>query len=119
MGFVFVHTGYLRHPKITRVSDKAKLLHLASILWTAEHLTDGYVPPDALPTLCQAVSKSPRHRLSWVAELVSARLWDELPEGWHVHNFETHNRSSTRSVVEANRERWRERQRRARSDVTP
>jgi len=122
MGFVYVQTSYFRHPKIVAVSDKAKLLHLASIMWTAEHLTDGFVPLDALSMLANEVSSRGRWRTKWVSELVDAHLWDELPTGWHVHNFEQHNRSSTRAVVEANRAATLARQRRHRErgdrDVT-
>lgn len=114
MGFVFVQTSYLRHPKIVGLHERAVLLHLASILWTAEHLTDGYVPVTALRSLCDEAGIGARWRDHRVRDLVSRQLWDELPEGWHVHDFEDWNRSSTRAVVESNRAAAVERQRRHR-----
>lgn len=99
MAYVYVQTSYLRHPKLVAVSKDATLLHLASILWTAEHLTDGFVSSRALKQLCNDVRISVRTRDRRVKELVDAGLWDVLPEGWHVHNFERHNRSSTRHAV--------------------
>lgn len=118
MSFVFIQTSYLRHPKLAGLHERAVLLHLASILWTAEHLTDGYVPTSALRSLCEEASIVPRWRDRHVADLVSRGLWDELPTGWHVHNFERHNRSSTRAVVESNRAAAAERQRRRRDYVS-
>jgi len=114
MSFVFIHTGYLRHPKLVGLPAGAVLLHLASILWTAEHLTDGYVPESALTELGHTVNNASRWHRRNVQQLVNRGLWDELPNGWHVHDFEDWNRSSTREVVEANRTAARDRQRRHR-----
>ena len=118
MSYVFVQTGYLRHPKIAALGAQTVLLHLASILWTAEHLTDGYVPETALRALCSDVHIAPTHRIVHTRRLVDAQLWDVLPDGWHVHDFETHNRSSTRAVVESNRAAAVERQRRHREGAS-
>ena len=114
MGYVFVHTGYLRHPKLVGLNDSAKLLHLASILWTAEHQTDGYVPTTALRQLHDDAGIARRWRHDAVTKLVERGLWDALTDGYHVHNFEQHNRSSTREVVDANRRAAAERARRYR-----
>ena len=116
--YVYVHTGYLRHPKIVGLTVSQQRLHLASILWVAEHETDGYIPTTALRQLHDDATIARRWRQYSVRKLVEARLWDELPEGYHLHNFETHNRSSTRAVVEANRAAALERQRRYRDRVS-
>lgn len=123
MGFVFISTSYLRHPKLAGIGHAAKLLHLASILWTAEHLTDGYLPPNALDQLVFDLRLARNKRSILCRSLIDHGLWDELPVGWRVHDFEQWNRSSTREVVEANRAAAAERQRRHRAresgDVTP
>jgi hypothetical protein len=119
MTWVKIDIGYLRHPKLSGLPTDAKVLHLASILWTAEHLTDGHVPHRSLTDLSQIADIHPRWAKRRAATLVEAGLWDLVPGGWHVHDFEEHNRTSTREYVQAEREAWRERQRRARSNVTP
>jgi len=118
MSYVFIHSGYFRHPKIKGVSNAAKLLHLASILWTAEHLTDGFLPSNSIDQLVFDLRLARNKRVILIRSLVDHGLWDELPNGWHVHDFEQHNRSSTRAVVESNRIAAAERQRRHRDAVS-
>lgn len=107
-----VDVGYLSHPKLLGLPPPAKLLHLASILWTAEHLTDGYVPARALLELSRSVPTHSRHTRGYVQQLVDRALWDVVPEpagGWIVHDFADHNASSTRAAVEKAREQTRDR----------
>jgi hypothetical protein len=119
MPWVKVDTGYLTHPKIVGLPSRVVVLHLASILWTAEQLTDGYVPDRALISLSSRADLAPNRRRWAARQLVDRGLWDELPGGWHVHDFEIHNRSYTREVVEQKRAAARERQRDHRGNVTP
>ena len=44
--WVKLDTSYLRNPKITALHPQALLLHLASILWTADQLQDGHIPAE-------------------------------------------------------------------------
>jgi hypothetical protein len=107
-----VHTQYLSHPKLLGLTPPAKLLHLASILWTAEHLTDGYVAPNALLEVSRHVPTHPRHTRTYVQQLVDRALWDVVPEpqgGWIVHDFTVHNAANTRAAVELARQRTRDR----------
>jgi hypothetical protein len=119
MPWVKIETGYLSHPKIIELHPKVVLLHLASILWTAEQLTDGFVPDRALIDLSSRADLTPNRRRWAAGQLVDRGLWDELPGGWHVHDFERHNRTSTRAFVEHERELARERQTKHRGTVTP
>lgn len=120
MTWVKLDVSYLRNPKVRGLcSDKHRLLHLASILWTAEHLTDGYVPASALPELCQAASIGPSYRVRAAQALVRQQLWEQAADGWIVHDFAEWNAASTREEVQRRREQWRQRQRRRRDDVTP
>ena len=116
--WVKLDVGYLSHPKVIGLHQSAKLLHLASILWTAEHLTDGYVTPKALRELSESVPIAVRWRGHHASALVEAGLWDPVPAptgGWLVHDFTEHNASSTRAAVEKSREQVRERVARHRS----
>lgn len=110
--WVKLDVGYLSHPKLLGLHHAAKLLHLASILWTAEHLTDGYITPIALRELSESVPIAVRWRKHHASALVTAGLWDPVPEprgGWIVHDFAEHNPGSTRAAVELAREQTRER----------
>jgi hypothetical protein len=108
--WVKIDTSYLRNPKIVAVSTQAALLHLASILWTADQLTDGNIPRHVLPDLAHmarvARSSAPRR----ADELVKAGLWESNSNGWHLHDFEAMNRQALRANVERQRREWRQRQ---------
>lgn len=114
MAWVKLDVGYLRSPKLVDLPPKVVLLHLGSILWTAEHLTDGWVPDHALILLSSQADLAPNRR-RWAARLLTQRsLWDQGVGGWQVHDFVEWNRTSTREYVEQQRADWRERQARAR-----
>lgn len=120
--WVKLDVGYFSHPKLMGLHPSARLLHLRSILWTAEHLTDGYVPPKALRQLSEDVAIASRWRKHWAEALVTKGLWDLVDPpagGWVVHDFTDHNRTSTREYVEKEREAARVRQARHREPVTP
>lgn len=110
--WVKLDTSYLRHPKLQAVSVHARLLHLSSILWTAEHQTDGFVARMHVAAITSAFTLRHDRAQRWVDELVAVALWDERPDGWHVHDFEIHNRTSLRANVEAARAAQAERVRR-------
>lgn len=117
MPWVKIDTSWLRNPKVAPLCDQARLLHLASILWTAEHLTDGYVPASALRGLCEDVGIGLRARQLRAQQLTAAGLWELVPEprdGWIIHDYTVHNRAVTRANVERNREQSRVRMERSR-----
>lgn len=104
--WVKIDLSYLRNPKITAVS--APLLHLASILWTADQLEDGQIPLHTLPELAHQarIGRTTMNRRA--DELVDAGLWIPNGKGWHVHDFETMNAQAMRVAVLKQREKWKE-----------
>jgi len=105
--WVKIDTSYLRNPKITGITAPATLLHLASILWTADQLTDGRLPAHILPELAH-MARIPRSTASKrVDELVDNGLWVNNGDGWYLHDFDTMNPQALRSAVEAQRKKWR------------
>lgn len=84
--------GYMSNPKVLSVLDDsttAILLHIASIAYAAQHLTDGVVPVKALLRMTGASHSD--------AELlIAAGLWNEGPEGGkaEVHDYLRHQRSA-------------------------
>lgn len=110
--------GYFSNPKIADLSPHAKLLHLASILYCAEQMTDGKVSRVALRTCADRAGIRRDSRTRRCTELVASGLWHENGDGWVLHDFEAMNPQAMRAVVERDRELARERQRRRRGDVT-
>jgi hypothetical protein len=112
--WVKIDTSYLRNPKVTAVTSGARLLHLASILYTADQLTDGHIPARMLPELAGQAGLSRKTTGSRVAELVTRQLWVPNGDGWDIHDYQLMNPQAMRVAVEAERAAWRDRQTRHR-----
>ena len=101
--WVRLDVDYLTNPKMLAVGTDGVLLHLATILWCADHETDGRVPKSALPVLgALAGVKSPARVANRLAD---AGLYVANGDGWHLHDFERMNGSE--SEAEIQRVRWR------------
>jgi hypothetical protein len=109
--WVKIDTSYLRNPKIIAISPHAVLLHLASILWTGDQLTDGHIPQQALPELeLQArIPRRDRYTSGCQHELIAAHLWLPNGDGFELHDYTSMNRQATRAIVEKQRQVWRDR----------
>ena len=84
--------GYMSNPKVLSVLDDsptAILLHIASIGYAAQHLTDGIVPVKALLRMTGATQAD-------ADLLIGAGLWVEGPSGGkaEVHDYLMHQRSA-------------------------
>ncbi len=92
MPWVRIHDGALTHPKIIGMSDKSFRLWVFGLSYAQQHLTDGYVPAEAIqPRLKRACD-----------DLVSRRLWDVAERGFVIHDYLQWNDS--RAVVSAKRD---------------
>jgi hypothetical protein len=107
--WVKIDTSYLRNPKIIAISPHAVLLHLASILWTADQLTDGHIPSEALPELEVEARISRRGNAleTRTNELTKRALWVPNGDGFELHDFTSMNHQATRARVEKQRQVWR------------
>lgn len=118
-GWAPVDTGYLDNPKMLDVLDAsgtATLMHLASILYCAQHLTDGHISPGVARRKVGASRDDDRL-------LIDAGLWHEPghdcaecpqpePGKVYVHDFLQHNRTAAKAKrvserrSEAAKARW-------------
>jgi hypothetical protein len=94
--------GFVRHPKVIGLSDRAFRLHIEALCLCSEHLTDGILPT-------AWVRRQPQGP---VRELVEAGLWSDSP--WSVHDYLSYNPS--RADIEGSREQARERMREVRAN---
>jgi hypothetical protein len=116
--WVKIDVSYLRNPKLTAVSAPARLLHLASICWCADQLTDGHIPRRILIGLAHEAGIAKTWAERRAAELEQAGLWEPNGRagGWEVHDFALMNPQALRAAVEKERQRWRDRQAKRRTD---
>jgi hypothetical protein len=96
---------FASHPKIVPLSDGAFRLHVSGICYSAQHLTDGLIGAEAVPTL------RPKFRPAMLAELVERNLWIKHGDVYEIRDYLQWNRSRD----EINEER--ERKRRVRSEA--
>ena len=89
--FLKLDVGYLTNPKVAAVSlesPTAVLLHLGSIAYSAQHLTDGVVPVKLLLRLTGATPTD-------AALLIDGDLWVDLKDGnAGIHDYLEHQRSA-------------------------
>lgn len=112
MTWFTVDDGFWSHPKTIGISLGAVGVWTLAGSWCAQHLTDGYIPADALAMIC-------RRKVDRQAqELVERNLWTPVGDGWQFVDWSQW--QLTRAEVEARRAGARERQarRRRRADGT-
>lgn len=90
--------GFWQHPKVLGLTAGAYRLYVNSICWSSRNLTDGFIQTNSLPLLMGTPKNA--------AELVEARLWDVVENGWAIHDFLDYN--PTRDSVLAKREKAKE-----------
>ena len=127
-GWAPVDTGYLDNPKMLDVLDAsgtATLMHLASILYCAQHFTDGHISPGVARRKVGATKEDDRL-------LIDAGLWHEAghdcdecpqpaPNKVYVHDFLQHNRTAAQAkrVSERRSEAAKARWAKAKTDGAP
>lgn len=96
------------HPKVAQAGNAAMGLWIRAGSWSAQHLTDGFVPDYILPPLGGRPTDAKR--------LVSVGLWIVADGGWQFHDWQRFQPS--RVEVLANREAERERKAKARAKAS-
>ena len=96
------------HPKVTQAGNTAMGLWIRAGAWSAQHLTDGYVPHYILSPL--------GGRLADAKRLVAVGLWVDFDGGWKFHDWRKFQPS--RAEVLASREAERERKAKSRTKVS-
>lgn len=88
------------HPKVVAAGNAAMGMWVRAGSWSAQHLTEGFVPDSVVATLGgKAQAKA----------LERAGLWARVEGGWSFHQWEE--RQPTRQAVESERAEARERMR--------
>lgn len=111
MTWVKIDDLITEHPKFVGLSDAAWTIWIHGLTYAGRNLSDGLIPSGMLNRLCN--TKRPTQA---AAELVASGLWDETPEGWMIHDYLEHQRSSdvkakhkaasSAGAQQANHNRW-------------
>lgn len=100
MSWVRIHDGAMTHPKVVGLSDKAFRLWVWGLSYAQEHLTDGLLTAEAIPSRLKRAS----------SDLTKKRLWEPHEVGFKVHDYLDWNDS--RDVVLKKRKNAKDRYRR-------
>lgn len=93
MAYVRFEPGFSRHPKRLKEGPVAAWLWACSVDYCVEHLTDGFLIAEAVPSLVPGLSKRERERC--VSALLDTKAWELSPGGYQVHDFGHHQVSAT------------------------
>ncbi|GEM_PF-3357012 len=99
-------------PKLLAVGPEGFTLYVKGLMYSKQHLLDGFVPTSALPLIGIGI-KSPEKTAKALAA-PSADLWDAVEGGYRVKPERWARWQTTKADVEAVREGWRERKERER-----
>lgn len=94
---IHLDIDFLSHPKILQLDPLTELLFIRAILYAARHLTDGFIPHNALGLLTHNfddraylsswTSENSRTPLDLADELVDAKLFHVCRGGWKIHDY--------------------------------
>lgn len=119
MGWIRIDDLFATHEKVTNAGPVAQPLHMAGLCYASKHLSDGFVPKSAVPTLVNYEEideyfggKAYQYAIK---KLIDEGLWvyDEERRGYWIHDYLDYNPSS--EEVEAKRETDRRRKRMTRA----
>lgn len=97
--WVRIDQDFADHPKVLAVGPLGGMLQVRALCYCARHLTDGFVPERALPTLTADMDLGADAMRDI---MVGAGLWDPADGGFQIHDYLTYNPS--REIVLAERE---------------
>lgn len=103
--WIRLDVDYFTNPKCVAAGPDGRALHLASICWVGQHLTDGHIPATIVAMLCRQAGVTKRA----ADRLVDAGLWLPTEGDYYVKDYLEMNDS--RAKTERTRENWRQRQR--------
>lgn len=109
MTWLRIEDGFVEHPKISDLSDRAFRLHMAGLCYCARNLTDGLLTVRATKVVCALANASRRQ----LVELRDAGLWLPEGEGWLIRDYLEYNPPAEevkrrRSESAARQRRWRD-----------
>lgn len=80
MPWIRFEDNFPEHPKVLALSDGAFRLHVQAIAYCSRQLTDGHVSIAAVESLTRRSSRL-------TAELIRARLWEPVDDGYLIHDY--------------------------------
>lgn len=113
MPVIILSTSIPTNPKFRGLSHGAFRLWITLLMWSKEHLSDGFLPVEtvrkAFPRCGVYV-----HELTTPVDTHLAPLWHPVEGGYLIHDYADW--QDTKDDIQEKRRKWRERQRRSRRE---
>lgn len=133
MSWVKLDDGFADHPKIAKVGAVGAWLQVQALCYANKNLTDGFVPfgvarsfvsrgveytdeEQRVWTLAETCGQAGRelHEVDWPAIMVNAGLWEQVPSGYLIHDYDQYQPSreqvlAKRSATSQRVKRYRDR----------
>src|SRR5262249_41376226 len=120
MTWAKVDDRWPRHPKAIAVGPLGRDLYVCGLCYCNEHLTDGFIPDDAVATLALPGPGNRHNRFTSVSvtlqKLLDAHLWERVQGGYRVHDYLDWNPTAER--IRELRQKKKNRQDRWRRDAS-
>ena len=120
MTWAKVDDRWPRHPKAIAVGPLGRDLYVCGLCYCNEHLTDGFIPDDAVATLALPGPGNHHNRFTSVSvtlqKLLDAHLWERVQGGYRVHDYLDWNPTAER--IRELRQKKKNRQDRWRRDAS-
>jgi len=113
VSWIKIDDNFADHPKVIKAGPLAGWLYICGLTYCGRYLTDGWIPRRQVRKLADVDNAE-----ELVGRLVAVGLWEEVEDGYRVHDYLAYNPSAehVRGEREANAQRQAEfRERRSRS----
>jgi hypothetical protein len=112
--YVRVGVNLIDHPRTLNLDGDSFAMYVGGLIYAQKHLTDGFLPADAIDSLVPRKWVARSSRSTRVQRLVRSGLWVKVEGGYQIRNYLDWQRS--RSDVEKQREATRDRVRKHRGN---
>ena len=89
MSWVKLDTLTIGHPKVMQAGYRGWCMYVAGLCYSGTHLTDGFIPHQAVPTIALDLP----HPKAVARLLVDVGLWEEAEGGYVIHDYLDYQRS--------------------------
>jgi hypothetical protein len=109
--YIRLECDALTDEKVLAASGDSFALWVKGLLYSKQHLTDGFVPSVALPIIGVGVKRTDKA----AAELVSVGLWTKVDGGYAIGVEKWARYQTSKDQVDKQREQWRDRSKKTRA----
>lgn len=87
--WVKIDDQFPTHPKVIRAGLEGRALFVTSLCYSAQHLTNGFIPNEVTPLL--TATSGVTDALPAIEKLVTVGLWELCEGGYMIHDFLVYN----------------------------